>query len=284
MKLQRILNNIGWDGLLLGTAGISAIILSLLDFSTLIQLTPDPAIRIALSGIGLLLGAIVAQTASRRAEIQEIKNAIGVAESEVMLDNITYGQKLYLHALNTKRFISNTLLTASVPSSRGGYGFSGSQKDVHQAIYHRVIKGEIEFRHVVIIYHKQLLADTIFKLLLHDGFKFYIRHYEPPPKAIPVLNLVSFDDEEFFIGNFHTGSSAGYSKRLSIREPNLAEILKNYWQVHWSLAIPLNEGIIIDWTELRRIGTKLGMDDKEFDELVLQVKSEVQAAKRKFQR
>ena len=284
MKFQRILSNIGWDGLLLGLAGIVAIILGLLDFSSVIHLTSDPAVRIVLSGIGLLLSVIVAQTASRRAEIQDLRNTIGMSESEIMLDNKTYGQELYFHALNAKRFISNTLLTTSTPSSTAGYGFSGSQADVHRVIYHRVVNGEIEFRHVVIIYHKQMLADTIFKLLLHEGFKFYIRHYEPPPTAIPVLNLVSFDDEGFFIGNFHIGTTAGYSKRLFIREPNLAAILGNYWQAHWDLAIPLNEGKIINWQALRKIGTRLGMDEKEFDELVSQVKNEVQSMRRKIKR
>lgn len=284
MTIQRFFGNLGWEGLILGSAGSVAFILGILDFTSLINLTSEPAVRIILSAVGLILGAVVAQSSVRRTEIESLKSAIGVTEAEIMTDSKLYGQHLYLNILNAKRFVSNTLLTRSTPSATPGYGFGGSQADAHRLLYKRVINSEIEFRHVVIIYHKQILADTIFKLLLHEGFKFYIRFYDAPPRAIPILNITSFDDEKFFLGNFHTTTPAGHALALLIREPHLSQVLQNYWQTHWEGAIPLTEGRIIKWDELKRIALNLGMTESDFDMLVTQVKDEVQSTKRKLKR
>ena len=282
MKLQQFISNLGWEGLLIGTAGMVAFVVGILDFSSIINLTNDPAVRIILSSVGLLLGAVVALSSSRRSEIELLKDAIGVTDAQVITDSRLYGQHLYLCTLNAKRFVSNTLLTVSTPSGTPGYGFGGSQADVHKLIYKRVRSGELEFRHVVLIYHKELLADTIFKLLLHEGWKFYVRYYEAPPKPIPILNITSFDDESYFLGNFHISTPAGRSLRLFIREPNLSQVLQSYWQVHWEGAIALNDRQTIKWDELKRIGHNLGMTEVEFDALVGQVRSEVQSTRRKL--
>lgn len=284
MRIQHFFGNLGWEGLLLGTAGLAAFILGMLDFTSLINLTNEPAVRIILSAVGLILGAVVAQSSVRRTEIESLKSAIGATEAEIITDSKLYGQHLYLHILNAKRFVSNTLLTASRSSGTPGYGFGGSQADAHRLIYKRVVNGEIEFRHVVMIYHRQILADTIFKLVLHEGFKFYVRCYEAPPKPIPILNITSFDDETFFIGNYHTTVPAGHSLRLFIREPHLSQVLQSYWQVNWEAAFPLNEGRSIKWDELKRIAQNLGMTEADFETLVTQLKGEVQSIKRKLLR
>lgn len=282
MKFKQFVSSVGWEGALLGAAGLMAFILGLLDFTPLLQLTNDPIQRMILSSIGLLLGAMVVQTARRRSEIEELKNALGISEVHLLKDRFDFGQTLFLDATKARRFISNSFLNSSTPGFTPGYGFSGSQAEAHRLIYKRVLKGEIEFRHVVIIYYKQLLEDTIFKLLLHEGHRFIIRHYDPPPAAIQLLNVISFDDDTFYIGGFHTGASGIYPSQLCVKDSRFSELLKNYWYVHWEKAIPLNEGVNINWDELKRIGSRLGLSDDEFESMVSNIRNEVQRMKRKL--
>jgi len=41
--------------------------------------------------------------------------------------------------------------------------------------------------------------------------------------------------------------------------------------------MPLNEGGVINWAELKRIGKNVGMSDEEFEKMVDGVKAEVEA-------
>lgn len=78
--MKRILSHLDWGDIGLGIIGLIALVLGILDFTPLVQLTSDPALQMVLSGIGLVLGAVVLQSARRKAEISELRQAIGQAE------------------------------------------------------------------------------------------------------------------------------------------------------------------------------------------------------------
>lgn len=277
--IRQYIRNIGIDGWVFGLSGLAAIILSVLNVLGIWPFNTQTTLQILVAAIGALMLAVVTQTTQRTREIEEIKDAIGIADIEAITDGKEFGHYLYRNALKAKRFVSNSLLNSSTPVLSLGYGFTGSQTEFHELLYRRVIKGEIVFRHVVIIYHEQMLKDVIFKLLLHEGYKFIIRHYEPPPTPAPVLNIVSFDDEIFYLGGF---PSSGTKRRISVKHIHFADMLQYYWQAHWDRAIPLNEGGIINWEELRRIGLRFGVNQEKFNELVLTVRNDVQNIKRKL--
>jgi hypothetical protein len=56
--------------------------------------------------------------------------------------------------------------------------------------------------------------------------------------------------------------------------------MREYWQMLWLRGKPLNEGKIINWAELKRIGSRLGLTDDEFENLVTRLKGEVEKEKR----
>ena len=282
MKLQRLLKNLGWDGVLIGVSGLAAFLLGLLDFTSLISITNEPALRILLSGMGLLLGAVVVQTSRRSNEIREIRDAIGTSEINLLDNDQEFGNQLTQEVLSAHKFISNTLLTYAVPRLSTNHGFSGPQEEFHKILYKRVTKGELSFRHVVTIYHKQMLEDVIFKLLLHDGYRFYIRHYEPPPAAMPMLNILSRDDEAFIFGSYEIGVTPSESQRISIRDPKIKQFLKGYWNVLWEKSLPINDGGIINWGELKRVGLRFNIDENGFDKMVSEIKIKVNQIKRKL--
>jgi len=217
----------------------------------------------------------------------KVIRSLGGVDANLVIDGKEFGQHLVSTAATTKKFVFDTYLTSAIPrfnSSESYSGFYGSQGEYHRLLYEKIVKQEISFRYVCVIFHKQSLESKIYKLLLNEGSRYYIRHYEAPPTAIPVLNMMSFDDEKFYLGGFHTKGSPGESQVLYIREPHIAELLKDYWKTLWDGGIPLNEGGIIDWAELRRVGIKFGMTESEFDETVVKLKEEVQREKRKLRR
>ncbi len=273
---KRYLHNLGIEDWIFGLSGLGAIVLSVLGFLQVWPFGIQPTLQVIVGAIGVLMLAIVAQTSRRREELREFQEALGVAEIEIMGSGREFGHDIFRSASQTKHFILNSFLNASTPLLTKGYGFSGSQAEVHRLIYRRVIQDEIEFRLVVVIFHKEMLEDTLFKLLLHEGHKFFIRYYESPPKVIPVLDMISFDDEKFYLGAYHTSASPGTTPRVSIREARFSEMLKSYWRIHWENAIPLNVGGVIDWNNLKEIGSKLGLSDEEFNTTIDKVKSEVQ--------
>lgn len=281
--LKETIRNLGLDGWIFALTGVAAIIFGVLSFLGLLPFDEKQTLSIVIGALGLLMAAVVAQTARRHAEISELKNALGITEAELLGSN-EFGLHLASSVAKSKNYVLDTLLTSAIPRLTTSYGFSGSQAEFHRLLYERVIKGDITFRYVTVIFHRQRLQDIVFKLLLHEGSRFYIRHYEPPPTAIPIINLMSFDDEAFYLGGFYTKSEARETPVLFIREPHLTQILKNYWNSLWDAAIPLNEGGIINWTELKRIGEKVGMSKDEFEAMKKQMVDEAHSMRKQLRR
>lgn len=283
MNVRRILSSIGWDGAFWSVCGFVTFAIGILDFLPQFQLTDDPILRLVLSSIGLVLGATVAQTAGRKAEILELRETLGIAESHLLDHTTETPQQLVGQILRARRYVLDSRLNWATPRYTKSY-LSGSHGEYHRFLFHRLTKGEIIFRQVEVIFHRQSLELTIYRLLLHEECKFFVRHYEPPPKAIPAIHVLSFDDETFFLGGFHATEASGVAQRLQIREPNLARLLTSYWDTLWNTAIPLNEGGIVNWGELKRIGLRVGMTENEFDTMVGEKRAEAQRDKRMLRR
>lgn len=286
MKLRRVIGSLGWDGAFLAVCSVVAIVLGILDFLPQLQLTGDPILRVVLSFVGLLLGAVAAQATRRRTEIlemkMELKDAIGVAEVELLPTHKEFGQHLVPSILKAKQIVWDTVLNRVWPAPGLAPHFSGDQAEYKRLLYERVSRGEIGFRRVEVVFNRVSLGQIVQRLLIHEGFSYYIRYYKAPPVAIPIVNLMSFDGEAFYFGGFHTGTSPGADPVLYIRDPKLARIYKSYWNALWNDAIPLNEGRVINWEQIRRIGSDLGLTDEKFDEMVSQVKTEVLREKRRL--
>lgn len=265
----------GIDDLIFFLTGIAAIVFSILSFFGKIPLDDKETSSIIIGAIGLLMAAAVAQRAKQRSEVVDLREAIGVSESTLIKSSREFGQHLVPNVLRVERYVLDTMLNRAYPSARAQTFFSGPQAEYRKLLFERVTKGEISFKRVEVIFHEQGLEEVIRRLLLHEGHNYFIRYYETPPVAIPLINMMSFDDDAFYLGGFHTKETPGEEYVLNIREPNLAVTLNDYWTTLWSGAVPLNEGRIIDWKEIKVIASKIGVSNDDFDTMVEKLKNEV---------
>ena len=183
----------------------------------------------------------------------------------------TFPQELTRRVQEAKRFVFDTNLSEEKP--RRSSFTQGEYRAVRDL---RVMRGEIGFKRVEVIYHKERFVSVVKNLLKFEGKNYYVRYYEAPPKAIPMLHVMAFDDEHFYVGGFYPPDSPpGEEKVVHVHGGVLAEMLREYLQVLWLKAVPLNEGGQINWDELARIAQRLGMSPEEFDDLILEAKSRI---------
>jgi hypothetical protein len=257
---------------------LAAIVIGFLDSTPLVNLTSDPMLRIIVVALGLLMGAVVAQTGRRAVEINELREALGLIEVEALEGKKSFPQHLLQSVFQADRFILDTNLNEEVP-----YRPSDPQRRYKQILDERLKKGDLSFRRVEVIYSRETLEKVVRKLLIYEGQDYFIRHYDPPPRAIPVLHIMSFDDERFYLGGFYPTESPAEERVVYIRQPDIAQLLHDYWNILWLRATPLNEGKRINWAELKRIARRVGMTESDFDAMVRQLKNEIQRDRQQSQ-
>lgn len=119
---------------------------------------------------------------------------------------------------------------------------------------------------------------------MFEGCEYYLRHYDAPLQAIPILHIMSFDDEHFYIGGFYASDSSTTEKAVYIRDLSMTKMLQDYWDELWKRSKPLNEGKIIDWNELKLIASRIGISEDEFDTSVRQLRADAEKRKKQLQR
>jgi hypothetical protein len=232
-------------------------------------ITPS-VIVVLLTLIAIYLVLERRSTLDKIAELMvQLERKMGGAEIEILDMKWAFPQHIAQRARAAKKFILDTNLTEELPRASK----VSPQEEYSRIRDERVLKGEIGFKRVEIIFHKERLESIICRLLMFEGCDFYLRHYDPPPQAIPIIHLMSFDDEHFYIGGFYPlDFPPTEEKAVYIRSPEIGELLREYWQLLWLRATPLNEGGVINWTELERIGSRLGLTNEDFESLVARLK------------
>lgn len=92
-----------------------AVLLGLLSFLPFIHITSDFQLRVIVIMCGLLLGTLVALTRRRAREIQELREAVGVAEIQQFEAKIRFPQELVISVRNASDFVLDTNLNEEVP-------------------------------------------------------------------------------------------------------------------------------------------------------------------------
>lgn len=279
-RLRLVLTEIGTEGWIFGLTALAAVIFGLLDFTPVINLTSDPALRMILVALGLVMLSILAQTGRRSIEMKELRDSLGASSVEL----IGTGDEFRLHAkrqmTKAKKFVLDTTLNAErAPTLTHP---ADNPAHYYHTIWQRVHNREITYRRVEVIFNKERLEYVVSRLLVHEGTDFYIRYYDPPPKAIPILNIMSIDNEEYYLGGFYSGDAPLDAADLAfIRNAQMGKLFERYWDNLWFTAKPLNEGRRINWDELRAISERVKMSNEEFDAMVAKWKSEIQRRNRR---
>ena len=269
MKFKKIISHLGWDGAFYILASLFAIGISLLDFTPFITLSADTLLRILLTGVGILLGAVVAQTVRRTAEINDLREAIGLMEVELLAHKDAFPNHIAPRLRNTREFVLYTFLNREIKPAWDEGG-----KEYQSILNERLKKHTLQFKRVDMIFNRDQLQNLVRQILKHEREDVYFRYYERPSKSIPTLNIISLDDEHFYIGGFDTtGDVPTKGQGIYIQHPVVARYLHDYWNMLWLKAIPLNEGKVINWNELQRIAKRVGLSKDEFSQMVEKLKS-----------
>jgi hypothetical protein len=279
-RLGFMLTRIGFEGWIFSLTGIAAIIFSVVGFFGFWPFDITQTIQILIGAVGALMLSVVSLTSKRQGEIQELRNALGISEAELVDYQHDYLPRLISSVTKTKRSISEMFVNWAIP--RPGEHYFELYYDYNLLIANMTRVKKIKYRLIHVVYHRQGLEELIHRILLYEGLDYYVRHYEPPPSPMPVLHITSFDDETFYIGVGYPKGEPADNQVLLIRESKLSKIAKDYWRVLWDDARMINEGGYIDWEELKRIGTRLKMSDNDFDALVAKVRARVKIDRRKL--
>ena len=95
--LKRMLNQLGWEGWTFLLCGATAIGIAILDFTQIINLSTENALKILIVGTGMVLGAIAAQASRRSVELSDLIGTLRISSTEL----IEQGEDFQLHVKQT---------------------------------------------------------------------------------------------------------------------------------------------------------------------------------------
>ena len=270
---KSVVRSLSIDEWILGLSALAAVVIGILDFTPLVDIADEKVlVRMALIAIGLLMSAVVIQEGKRSAEIKALRDAVGTSSVELLS-----GKEFVLRAersiARARNFVLDTTLSATYAGVTRKHPLS-ARDTYYYTLYKRLQNKEIVYRRIEVIFNRERLESVIFRLLVYEGMNYYLRYYDPPPEPIPVLNLLSIDHEEFFLGGF-SSSDVYLGGFAFIKSAQMGPFFKAYWDNLWFSAKPLNEAGRIDWDELERIARRIGMNREEFDAMVESIKLEV---------
>ena len=163
--LKRLRFNLKLDEWILGITGLAAIVIGILDFTPLTNLTNDPLLRLIVVALGLLMEAVVVQTGRRSSEIKELRESLGQIEIEFLEAQLSFPQRLIQSVAQAKRFILDTNLN----EERARGLVEDPQREYREIRDKRIMRGEIVFQRVEVIFNKSALEKVVRSLLRYQG-------------------------------------------------------------------------------------------------------------------
>jgi len=161
-----------------------------------------------------------------------------------------------------------------------GY-FSTGQIEYKQLFYQRLAKREIRYASVKTISYKQQFEYTVFSALLHEGLPYFLRYYDFSATKTPMVDIVLFDNTDYYLGGFYSRDDSMEAKVLYSHSADMNIFLKDYWQILWQNSTPIiDDSESIRWDELKRLGSQFEIHEKEFDNMVSNLRKIVKELKK----
>ncbi|MBD3342450.1 MAG: hypothetical protein GF353_25345 [Candidatus Lokiarchaeota archaeon] len=263
-EIKQLFILIGIDNLIIGLTGLVAVTIAILEFTGLINLSTEQLLKMILIALGLLMTAVVSQALHRSSEVRELKKEIGIVDLKLLNCENEFQKNLTSSVSNATRHVLDTALNFEYTQEA-----NDPQDNYKLMLQKRIEKNELVFRRIELIYNKERLEDVIQKLFKYGiKYKYYIKYYQAPPKAFPLINLMSFDDDHFYLGGFYSAESPSTELVLFIKHPDVSKFFKQYWDALWLSAKPLNERNRINKNELKRIALDdIGITENEFESI-----------------
>ncbi len=268
---KHTIQNISYDNFVLGIIGLTSIVISVLSFIGWINLSTNQLLQMILVGIGLLLSAKISQSFRNANEMKKLCNSLGVSDISILDSKMAFPQSLEQKVFKANRFVLDT----SMSYEKVIVG-DDPQRAYKKILDKRLRQKKLSFKCVEIIYNRKRFERVLLNLLIYEDLEYFIRIYDAPPDAIPILHIMSFDNEHFYIGGFFPAESPTDEFVLYVKNQNeIKDLLCEYWNELWQRAKPLNENNEINWKELKRIASNCGMDEAEYEKTVSRCKQQV---------
>lgn len=278
-RFRQILSGVGWDGVLFVIAGMVGFVVAILGWTGIYEMSADPGINWVLVSVSALLWATVSQTGRRTAEVlnlrqtldaemRRLRSEIGTSQIEVleMRDSFpnALGERL---TSETGRLTSGSLIVRDTTLRREVAIHSDAHQKYQADLEDQLLKGKVQFRKVEVIFNIERLRYVLMRLKMFQtlGEDYLLRHYNPPPYPIPVLDMYSIGGSGFYLGGYLPGNGANVEHVIFVESQHITGPLDNYWENLWNGAIPLNPGGRTDWDEIERIADRVGMSKDEIE-------------------
>lgn len=109
VKIKQILTQLGFDGWAFLLCGVGSVVIAVLDFTQVVHLTSEDALRMIIVAIGLMMSAIAAQSGRRTAELQELRDTLGATSVEIVKSDSDKRESI----IRAKQFVLDTTLHLS---------------------------------------------------------------------------------------------------------------------------------------------------------------------------
>lgn len=265
--LKSFLTSLGLDGWVLGLTGLAAIVVSILGFTPFITIAPGTLTQMIFAACGIIMAAVAVQTGRDAAETRELgvdlRKALGHVQVEPIESERSQANHLVTSVLQTQSLVLDASLIDK--SSRG---VGDPQREYNQILDRRLKEGTISLRRVVVISSQKSMERLIQDLLTHKDQNYFVKHVSPPPKPVPLLNILSFDNGDVYMGKFYPGQAPAEEPMIYVHNPDISEFMKAYWSALWNSAISLNDDGTINWTELKQIALRIGMSEAQFESML----------------
>jgi hypothetical protein len=268
-RITHWLNQIGLDGIVIVLSSVVGIGLSIYSFIGGNQISQPLLVGV----LSLLVLEAILQRVRFDNTKEEIINSLKGVRVETFTSGKDFADERYKLIMTADRFIYDTeLCLLSHPSSLP----STTQADSPRKLLNeRVVKGEINYKFVQAVYGRDHFESLLKKLFQFCKYNYYIGYFFGAPEAIPVLNIMIFDDKHFLLGGYYGPSARGDDRNLYIQNEAVGATLRQYFDYLWSKARLLNENRAINWDEIRYCGLKLGYTLDELNALVSRIAQEV---------
>lgn len=268
-EIKRFFERIGLGGTVVAFSALAAIGFAIYGLVGGSQLSEPLLVGV----LGLLLLEVLFQHERLESAKDDIINSLKGVRVEIFSSDKDFADAKYRQLLTSKNFVHDMELCLPMLPSRPAEVVAESP--FRKLLNERVMKGELTYKYVQVIYDRTQFESVLRKLFRFSKYRYYLGYFVGAPEVAPVLNLMNFDDEHFFMGGYYGPTVRGQDRNVHIQHDLIGQTFRQYYDYLWSKARIFNDNRIINWSEVRDCGLKLGYSLDELNATIAQIAKEV---------
>ena len=248
-KLKQILQNLGPDDWVFGLTGILAAVISILDLVGWLQISTDTLIQLAVTGIGLLMAALVLHAGRQNTSLTRLAGEIDKSlKGRLEIIKFAKSELAFEHMARVMYSATSHVDHASLYTVPR---WPHTMSDFEKAYEHIILSNQIKVRYLADL-SDEVRQKRVRKYLSNPEVnRYFVSSIASKDLYIPVINFMIIDGEEviFAIPGFGEQDAL-----MSIKSKEIVEAFEQYFNLLWSKAHPTDRA---DFIELRHEQTGL---------------------------